>query len=162
MNRIMQKTIYIETTIPSFYFEERPEPEMVSRRNWTRQWWEDHSKFYDLVISEAVVAELESGDYPNQKQVTNLIRELPVLAVVDEIEEIVEIYIKNMLMPKDDLGDALHLAIASFYKCDFLLTWNCRHLANANKFHHIKRINEKLDLFTPGLVTPLELLSEEE
>ena len=159
---MMRKTVYIETTIPSFYFEERPEPEMVSRRNWTRQWWDHHRQFYDIVISEAVIAELEGGDYPNLEDVIDLVCDLPVLAVLDEIEEIVDVYLKNSLMPQDDLGDALHLAIASFYKCDFLLTWNCRHLANANKFHHIKRINEKLDLFTPGLVTPLELLSEEE
>ena len=61
----------------------------------------------------------------------------------------------------NDLGDALHLAIASYYKCDFLLTWNCNHLANANKFRHIKMINEKLDLFTPALITPMELLPED-
>ena len=157
----MQKTVYIETTIPSFYHEQRPEPEMVSRRNWTRQWWNQHRLYYDIYISEAVITELENGDYPNQAEVLRLTDQLPVLEILDDIEEIVDVYLKNMLMPQDDLGDALHLAIASFYKCDFLLTWNCRHLANANKFQHIKRINGKLGLFTPALVTPLELLSEE-
>ena len=63
-------------------------------------------------------------------------------------------------MPDDPVGDALHLALASYYKCDFLLTWNCRHLANANKFDHIRRINTLLGLFVPALVTPLELLGE--
>ncbi len=63
-------------------------------------------------------------------------------------------------MPDDPVGDALHLAMASYYKCDFLLTWNCRHLANANKFDHIRRINTLLGLFVPALVTPLELLGE--
>ena len=61
-------------------------------------------------------------------------------------------------MPRDPVGDALHLALASFHKCDFLLTWNCLHLANANKFGHIRRINGMLGLFVPLLVTPLELL----
>ena len=54
-------------------------------------------------------------------------------------------------------GDALHLALASYHKCDFLVTWNCRHLANANKFGHIRRVNTMLGLFVPALVTPLEL-----
>ena len=63
-------------------------------------------------------------------------------------------------MPADPRGDALHLALASFYKCDFLLTWNCTHLANANKFGHIRRINVMLGLNVPLLVTPLELLGE--
>jgi hypothetical protein len=61
-------------------------------------------------------------------------------------------------MPADPTGDALHLALASHHKCDFLLTWNCLHLANANKFGHIRRINTMLGLFTPTIVTPLELL----
>jgi hypothetical protein len=56
----------------------------------------------------------------------------------------------------------LHLALASYHKCDFLLTWNCRHLANANKFGHIRRVNTMLGLFVPLLVTPLELLGGKE
>lgn len=55
-------------------------------------------------------------------------------------------------------GDALHLALVSYHKCDFLVTWNCKHLANANKFGHIRRVNALLELFVPALVTPLELL----
>ena len=57
-------------------------------------------------------------------------------------------------MPADPTGDALHLASASFHKCDFLVTWNCQHLANANKFGHIRRVNTLLGLFVPALVTP--------
>lgn len=52
----------------------------------------------------------------------------------------------------------MHVALASYCKCDFLLTWNCRHLANANKFDHVRRINTLLNLFVPKFVTPLELL----
>ena len=72
--------------------------------------------------------------------------------------EIVRAYIEHKVMPSDPAGDALNLALASYHKCDFLVTWNCRHLANANKFGHIRRINTLLGLFVPALVTPLELL----
>ena len=65
-------------------------------------------------------------------------------------------------MPKDFLGDAIHLSYASSYKIDFLLTWNCRHLANANKRQHIRVINTKLGLFIPEIITPLELFLEDE
>ena len=71
-------------------------------------------------------------------------------------------YIQRKVMPADPVGDPLHLALASTHKCDYLLTWNCRHLANANKFGHIHRINALLGLFTPVLTTPLELLGEED
>jgi hypothetical protein len=64
----------------------------------------------------------------------------------------------NYLMPQDVVGDALHLAIASFYKMDYLLTWNCNHLANANKKKHVRRINERLRLSTPEIITPLEVM----
>jgi hypothetical protein len=64
-------------------------------------------------------------------------------------------------MPRDPAGDAAHLALASFYKCDYLLTWNCAHLANANKIGHIRRVNALLGLPVPQLVTPLELIGEE-
>ena len=74
--------------------------------------------------------------------------------------ETVQVYIKNQLMPNDPVGDALHLAIASYRKCDFLLTWNYRHLANANKFNHIRRINAMVGLYVPLLVTPLELIGD--
>jgi hypothetical protein len=63
-------------------------------------------------------------------------------------------------MPCALKGDALHLAYASFYKIDFLLTWNCNHLANANKRQYIRVINARLNLPTPEIVTPLELFSE--
>ena len=84
--------------------------------------------------------------------------ELPAISVTDEIAEVVEVYIQHRLMPKDPLGDALPLALASFHKVDYLLTWNCEHLANANKFAHIRRINTLLGLYVPSLVTPLELM----
>ncbi len=68
--------------------------------------------------------------------------------------------IRIKLMPKDPLGDVLHLALASYQKSDYLLTWNCKNLANANKFMHIKRINTLLGLHVPILTTPLELMGE--
>lgn len=85
-------------------------------------------------------------------------RNLRLLPIEPVIAEIVEAYIRYKLMPADPAGDALHLALASYHKCDFLVTWSCLHLANANKFGHIRRVNAILGLFVPGLVTHLELL----
>ena len=152
--------MYIETTIPSFYFEGRPEAEMVARREWTRDWWGNHRSSYELVTSDAVADELERGDFPSRDEALALIQDLPLLDVSQAVADTVEAYVAHYVMPADPAGDALHLAIASVHKCDFLLTWNCRHLANANKFAHIRRVNGMLGLFVPTLVTPLELLGE--
>ena len=116
------------------------------------------AKDYLLVTSVAVLDELEKGNFPNKDKALDLVGELPLVPVEPEISEIVEVYINQKVMPHDPSGDALHLALASYHKCDFLLTWNCRHLANANKFGHIRRVNVMLGLYIPQLVTTLELL----
>lgn len=158
----MNKSVYIETTIPSFYFDVRSEPEMIARREWTRRWWEKARDEHELVTSAAVVEELSRGDFPAREDSLRLIEDLPLVPVEPEVTEIVQTYIARKVMPDNPIGDALHLALASFYRCDFLLTWNCRHLANANKFEHIRRINVLLGLFVPALVTPLELLGDDD
>ncbi len=156
----MKPKVYIETSIPSFYYEERTDSEAIARREWTRNWWDNYKHRYLLVTSPSVIDELSSGDYPKQDKSLNLINTLPVVPVETQVIEIVQTYIQHKVMPADPVGDALHLALASYHKCDFLLTWNCKHLANANKFNHIRHVNVMLGLFVPLLVTPLELLGE--
>ena len=68
-----------------------------------------------------------------------------------------ETYVDEKIMPDDVAGDALHLAVASVHGCDYLLTWNCRHLANENKAERIALINQRLGLPNPRLLTPLQL-----
>jgi len=65
----MKKVVYIETTIPSFFFEVRTEPDMIARRNWTREWWNMCRSYYQLVTSLAVIEELERGKYPNKENI---------------------------------------------------------------------------------------------
>ena len=154
----MKPRVYVETTVPSFYHEVRSEPEMVARRDWTRQWWSRAILNCELVTSVPVIDELERGDFPQREECLRLIAPLPLLAVEPAILEIVQTYIGRRVMPQNPVGDALHLALASHHRCDFLATWNCKHLANANKFAHIRRVNTLLGLFVPTLVTPLELL----
>ena len=157
----MKQTVYIETSIPCFYHEVRTEPDMVARREWTRQWWDAFRDHYSIVTSEVVLDELNNSDYPNKTNIIDLLNEIPLIPVESAITEIVQTYIQHKVMPQNPLGDALHLALTSYHKCDFLLTWNCNHSANANKFDHIRRINTMLGLFVPMLVTPLELLGGE-
>jgi len=156
----MKSTVYIETTIPSFYWETRKDPESVAMKDWTREWWDGPRMLCDCWTSVAVVEELETGDHPEKEQKLDLLEQALLLEINDEIREIAEVYIDNYLMPKDVAGDALHVAVASYYKMDYLLTWNCTHLANARKKQHLRRINGRLRLDTPEIITPLELLGE--
>jgi len=135
---------------------------MIARRSWTVDWWNDQKENYDLVTSIPVIEELEKGKHPKKADALTLISDLPILPIEGEIYEIVDSYIKHGVMPKDQRGDAIHLALASYHRCQFLLTWNCAHLANANKFEHIRHINTILGLYVPTLTTPVELLDWEE
>jgi predicted nucleic acid-binding protein len=154
--------LYIETTIPSFYYNQRPEPEMVARSNWTRQWWDNQIGEFEAATSYLVIEELEKGNHPQKAGKLALVKPLPLFAVTPDVIEIAGVYIECFVMPKSDPSDALHLALASFNRCDILLTWNCNHLANYRKFDHIRRVNNLLGLHTPSLLTPLELLGESE
>jgi len=157
-NGMAKPRVYVETTIPSFYHEVRTAPAIVARREWTRQWWDGAAGRYELVTSPAVLDELAGGPPERSAEWLAFVRDLPLLPVEPAIAEIVRAYIQHRVMPADPGGDALHLALASYHKCDFLVTWNCGRLANANNFGHIRRVNALLGLFVPALVTPLELL----
>jgi|SaaInl8_200m_RNA_FD_contig_91_61712_length_1970_multi_2_in_0_out_0_2 hypothetical protein len=154
----MPDTCYIETSIPSFYHDTRNNIRAQAMRKWTRQWWHMPGKNAVLLTGLPVAAELSRAPDPKREKCMRLISGLPVLDYDDIADEIVAAYIRHRLMPDEDMGDAAHLALASFHKCDFLVTWNCRNIANANKFDHIRRVNGMLGLFTPKLVTPLQLL----
>ena len=78
-----------------------------------------------------------------------------------EVSELVAYYVAERLMPADDLGDAFHLAFATWYRIQYLLTWNCKHLANANKYEHIHVLNTRRRLLSPTIVTPAQLLEIE-
>ena len=117
----MKSSVYVETSIPSFYYEVRTEPDNIARREWTRQWWNEHLANYDAYTSEAVIEELEGGMFPGRADALKLIEHLPLLDINEPIADIVATYISHHIMPNDPAGDALHLAIASFHKCDFLV-----------------------------------------
>jgi len=158
----MKEIVYVETTIPSFYFNQRTQPDILLLAKWTRQWWDNYSTHFDLVSSMAVVDELNYGNHPKQAEKVEFIQKLNFLPITSEVIEIVEIYISRKVMPADPKGDALHVALASYHKCDILISWNCRHIVNYHKFEHLRKINTLLGLNTPMLVTPLELLSGED
>ena len=155
----MKDKVYLDSSIPSYYFDERDS--LANFIEITKNWWSEMASNYDIYISDAVFQELKHGNYPRQKEVIEFISTIPVLPFHNDIEQIVEFYIANYVMPKSLVGDALHLAYASFYDVHYLLTWNCNHLANANKLKHIQIINGRLGLSTPQIITPLELFKEE-
>jgi hypothetical protein len=77
------------------------------------------------------------------------------------VTELAAYYVREGAKPSTDLGDAFHLALATWYRVNYLLTWNCKHLANANKFEHIQILNSRRRLISPIITTPEQLLEIE-
>ena len=87
------------------------------------------------------MAEAAKGDHDAVQSRLEILQELPVLEIEQECVEIADIFFSKASLPEKARDDALHVAIATYYKIDFLLTWNCRHLANAHFIRKLQRIS---------------------
>jgi hypothetical protein len=109
-----------------------------------------------------VVQEVRAGDALLAGQRLELLREVPILAVSSEVLKLAEDLITEGPIPRKAAGDAAHIAIATVYGCEYLLTWNCRHIANAELHRAIRRVVEQSGYEVPSLCTPEELMGEEQ
>ncbi len=105
------KSVYLDTTIFSFYYDDRPNS--IYKQNITIEWWNTQREYYFLCTSYFTFKEIKNPFYPNWEKVSELTIGVPILKTTDEIKGIIRIYMENQLMPSDDVGDAAHLAIAS-------------------------------------------------
>ena len=148
--------VYVDTTIPSAYFDRRTSREMVETRAATRSWWIEARRRCALVVSHLVLEELRRGPPDRRSEWLGLVEALDALEPVEDCERIAAVYLSNRLAPS---ADALHLAFASYYNCEVLVTWDRRHLANPNKSTHLHVVNRRLGLHVPQLLTPAEMLA---
>jgi len=112
------KTVYLETSIFSFYYDERPQPDIVARRDWTREFWENCRTQYQFVTSTAVLRELQRGKKPHKQAAYDLALTLPAVVPDQATADAVRTYLEHKLMPADPAGDVLHLALASCNRHD--------------------------------------------
>lgn len=163
MARTTRETVYIETTIPS-YLAARTSRDIVvaGHQQLTHDWWQDHKARYDLFISEAVVQEAAKGDSVAAERRMEYIASLPVLPVSREIMALAEQYLALLFIPPKAALDAVHLACCVKHKMDFMMTWNCKHLAHGSVIKRLNEYNMEHRLFLPTIVTPDELMGRDE
>jgi len=139
----MKSKLYLETTIPS-YLVARPSRDLLvaAHQQITRDWWESRRFEFDLCVSELVLDEVRAGDAALASQRLDLLREARVLTSSNEIVELTEDLIAEGPIPRKAAADAAHIAIATVYGCEYLLTWKCRHIANAELHRDIRRVVE--------------------
>ena len=159
----MRPKVYVETTIPSYLAARSSRDLLVAaRQKITREWWETRRTDFDLYVSELVVQEARAGDSLLAERGLGLLAGVPILAIGGEILEFAEDFISGGPIPRNAAGDAAHIAFAAVYGCEYLLTWNCRHIANAELYRSIRRVVERHGYDTPILCTPEELMGGEQ
>ncbi len=156
------KSVYIETSIPS-YLTARPSRDVraAAWQELTVLWWGTARSRYDLYTSEVVVAEAREGDPAAAERRIDTLRGIPELIVDAEVEALAVKLIADGGFPAAAEFDALHVALAAVHAVDFLLTWNCRHINNADTKPTIRSICAIAGYVCPEICTPQELLPEE-
>ena len=154
-----KQTLYIETTILS-YLAARPSRDIIvqAHQQITWDWWEHQRENYGLYISEIVIQEIMEGDPEAVKRRESFIKNLSILDISDGVRNLARDLAKFLNLPKRAELDALHLGFAIEYEIDYLLTWNCSHLANGLIMSRLKEFELKTSRFMPVIVTPEELL----
>ncbi len=152
-------TIYIETTIPSF-LTARPSGDLIAagEQETTRQWWETRRGEFALFVSDLVLAEAARGDETAAQKRTETLKDLPVLAADDEVDALAAAILKSGIIPQKAAADAAHVAIATRHGMNILMTWNCKHIANAVLLHCLAEVVSREGYRLPVVCTPRELM----
>ena len=157
----MKAKVYIETSIPS-YLTARPSNDIraMANQNATLEWWEDYRKSFDLFISEFVIAEASLGHPEAAKRRLEALAGLPELSVPENVVRLASALITEGPLPEKAEIDAFHIAVAAVNGMEYLLTWNCTHIANAALRPKIEAICRTHGFEPPIICTPQELMGD--
>ena len=157
----MPKRVYIETTIPS-YLAAWPASDIqrAAKQLATHDWWNHHRMSFELCTSQVVLGEAAAGDSDAAQRRLSFLDGLPLLEISPQADDLAEAILASGLLPAKAMRDAAHIAVSSVAKVDILLTWNCRHIANATIMRELSELIARHGFQMPLLCTPLELLEE--
>jgi hypothetical protein len=159
----VKQRVYIETTIVS-YLTARPSRDLIlaAHQEVTRQWWERRRKDFEIYVSQLVVDEASHGDAEAVKRRQEAMKAAARLTITEEAIALGERLTERHALPTEAGADALHIAVASVSGMDFLITWNCRHIANAEMAPAIRATIERAGYDPPIICTPDELMGGEQ
>lgn len=151
--------LYLETSVIS-YLAARPSGDIVTRahQQLTREWWERSRSNFDLYISVEVLNEIRRGDPAAAEIRFRYVETLPVLEADQQARELAEAILRSSALPHKAAADATHIALATVNGMEFLLTWNCTHIANGIIQRAISRLSREMGFEPPTIVTPEELM----
>ncbi len=155
----MNGSVYIETSIFG-HLTARPTDNLIVAANVkiTQDWWNEQRNTFTLYASEIVEDEAARGDPAIATQRLNLLESLMLLELTEEAFELSQAFLSQSNLPPKASNDALHMALATVYNLDYLLTWNCKHMANAQILRKLAQISLDLGYVLPVICTPYELI----
>jgi hypothetical protein len=157
----VRPSVYVETTIISYLAARRSRNLIVrAHQEVTRRWWRQRSEF-DVFASPLVVEEAGRGDAVARLRRQRLVRDIPLLEITEETRSVARQLLARGPLPASAEGDALHIGVAAVHGMGYLVTWNCRHIANAWMRSRIEEVIRDLSYEPPVLCTPEELLEDE-
>ena len=155
----MNGSVYIETSILG-HLTARPTDNLIvaAHAKITQDWWNEYRRSFMLYASEIVEDEAGKGDPEMASQRLNLLQSLMLLELTEEAFELSQAFLSQSNLPQKAFNDALHMALATVYNLDYLLTWNCKHMANAQIQRKLAQISSDLGYVLPVICTPYELI----
>jgi len=155
-------TVYIETSIVS-YLRQRPSRQVVTaaRQLLTHQWWDEERENYELVTSQYVLDEAAGGDPVLAAERLQSLSGIPLLPLDSRIGAIADEIVSRAILPPNALIHALHIALVAHHGVEYLLTWNCKHIANARIMPRIHEVLLELGCWIPIICTPEEMVDDD-
>lgn len=155
----MKQTIYVETSIIS-YLAAQPSRDLITsaHQQITHEWWQKRRSAFDLFISQLVLDEVAAGNKDAADRRSALAAGLPLLDITETVTAFAVFLAQAVALPRRAQADALHIAIAACHGMDYLLTWNCAHIANAELRPLVEQACIKQGYIPPIMCTPEELM----
>lgn len=159
----MKPKVYIETSVIS-YLTSRPSRDVLvfSRQQVTQDWWNNRRHHFELLASERVISEASGGDEHEAQRRLDSLRDTAIVPVTAEAITLAQSLIDAAAIPPKAAEDALHIALAVVAGADYLITWNCKHIANAALQAKIEQVCRARGYEPTRICTPDQLLEEQE
>jgi hypothetical protein len=156
-----RRKVYVETTVIS-YLSAWPSRDLIraAHQQITRDWWEHRRRHFDLYVSQNVIDEVGRGDPDAAQRRNDLIADVPLLGLTETATRLARELLRKRALPAKAVEDSLHIAISAAHGMDFLLTWNCTHIANAEMMGAIALVIRSFGLEMPLICTPEELMGD--
>jgi hypothetical protein len=155
----MKPRLYLETTIPS-YLTAWPSRDLIvaAHQQITKEWWRTRRDVFEMCVSQFVLDEAGAGDTDAARERLEVLKPLALLDITESVLQLASALLASGIIPDKAARDAAHIAISAVHGIDYLMTWNCAHIANATIIRTVQTVCVQNGFSCPVICTPEELM----